>query len=101
MRLYLLWRLGGALKRGFQSATGAPTQESDPIDHPAIAAMSLRELADLPLRPDPLATRAPSHKTVDLEGLVDGQLYQSHENSGCRLNHALRLKQSHKSPLCA
>ena len=30
----------------------------DPIDHPAIAAMSLRELADLPLRTDPIATRA-------------------------------------------
>ena len=58
MRLYFLWRLGGALKCGFQSATGAPTQESDPIDHPAIAAMSLRELADLPLRPDPIPTRA-------------------------------------------
>jgi hypothetical protein len=58
MRLYFLLRLGGTLKRGFQSAAGAPTQESDPIDHPAIAAMSLRELADLPLRPDPIPTRA-------------------------------------------
>ena len=58
MGLHFLWWLSGALKRGFQSATGAPTQESDPIDHPVIAAMSLRELADLPLRTDPIATRA-------------------------------------------
>jgi hypothetical protein len=56
MRLYFFSRLGGALKRGVPSAAGAPTQ--DPIDHPAIAAMSLRELADLPLRPDPIPTRA-------------------------------------------
>ena len=71
MPLHFLWRLGDAFKRGFQSATGAPTQESDPIDHPAIAAMNLRELADLPLRRDPIATRAPSHKTVHLEGHID------------------------------
>jgi hypothetical protein len=58
MRLYFLSRLGGALKHGFHRAAGAPTQESDPIDHPAIAAMSLRELADLPLRPDPNPMRA-------------------------------------------
>jgi hypothetical protein len=99
MRLHFLYRLGGALKCGFQSATGAPTQESDPIDHPAIAAMSLLELADLPLRLDPIVTRAPSNKTVHLEGHIDGQLRQSPENSECRLNEALR--QSHKSPLCA
>src|SRR5262249_39534776 len=54
MRFYFLSRLVGALKRDFQSAAAAPTRESDPIDHPAIAAMSLRELADLPLRPDPI-----------------------------------------------
>ena len=58
MRLYFLSRLGGAFKRGFPSAAGVPTQESDPIDHPAIVAMSLRELADLPLWQDPISTRA-------------------------------------------
>jgi hypothetical protein len=58
MSLYFLSRFGGALKRGFPSAAGSPTQESDPIDHPAIVAMSLRELADLPLRPDPIPPRA-------------------------------------------
>ena len=42
MRLHFLWRLGGPRKRGFQSATGATIQESDPIDHPAIAAESPR-----------------------------------------------------------
>jgi hypothetical protein len=65
MGLHFLWWLSGALKRGFQSATGAPTQESDPIDHPVIAAMSLRELADLPLRTDPIATRAHRHGGVE------------------------------------
>ena len=58
MRLNFLSRLGSRFKRRFQSTAGAPTKESDPIDHPAIAAMSLRELADLPFRPDPIPTRA-------------------------------------------
>jgi hypothetical protein len=54
--LYFLSRLGDALKRGLAAAGRTPTQESDPIDHPEIAAMSLGELADLPLRPDPIPT---------------------------------------------
>jgi hypothetical protein len=33
------------------AATRLPDDYADPIDHPAIAAMDLRELADLPLAP--------------------------------------------------
>ena len=52
MTLYFLSRLAGALGRRLSEAARTPTRELDPIDHPAIAAMSSRELADLPLSPE-------------------------------------------------
>ncbi len=52
MRLYFFSQLGGALSRRLWKAVQAPARETGPIDHPAIAAMSLIELADLPLGPD-------------------------------------------------
>ncbi len=58
MRLYFFSQLGGALSRRVWKAVQAPPAETSPIDHPAIAAMSLIELADLPLGPDRGAPRA-------------------------------------------
>lgn len=52
MTLYFFSRLAAALDRRLAEAARAPAREMDPIDHPAIAAMSLAELADLPLGPD-------------------------------------------------
>jgi hypothetical protein len=48
MTLYFFSQAAEALKRILEEAP----RETDPIDHPAIAAMSLAELADLPLRSD-------------------------------------------------
>jgi hypothetical protein len=52
MALYFFSRLAGAFKRRLGEAARAPAPAKDPIDHPDIAAMSLAELADLPLGPD-------------------------------------------------
>lgn len=49
MTLYFLSRLAGGLARRLSAAGRVETRSCDPIDHPAIAAMSMRELADLPL----------------------------------------------------
>ena len=58
MGLYFFSRLGGAFRRRLRDVAQAPIDETDPIDHPAIAAMSMAELADLPLGPDWEALRA-------------------------------------------
>jgi hypothetical protein len=50
MRLYSASSLFGALRRWFAGAEPDICPAADPIDHPAIASMSLLELADLPLR---------------------------------------------------
>ena len=53
MTLYFSSQLAEVFKRIFEEAP----HEMDPIDHPSIAAMSLAELADLPLSPDRRAPR--------------------------------------------
>jgi hypothetical protein len=64
MSLHFLSRFGQTLRRRLAAATLAPVQATDPIDHPAIAAMDLRMIADLPLAPrrpvaeTPVAERA-------------------------------------------
>ena len=50
MRFYLDSSLVGALRRWLGEADSDIDPVRDPIDHPDIAAMSLLELADLPLR---------------------------------------------------
>ena len=52
MTLYFFSPIGALVGRLRDAALATPCREADPIDHPAIAAMSLRELADLPLRVD-------------------------------------------------
>ncbi|MBV8473652.1 MAG: hypothetical protein JO234_09570 [Hyphomicrobiales bacterium] len=52
MTLYFFSSFGALAGRLRDAALASPCREMDPIDHPAIAAMSLRELADLPLWPD-------------------------------------------------
>ena len=51
MSLHFLSRTARRLARRIADATQAPARGTDPIDHPAIAAMDLREIADLPLAP--------------------------------------------------
>jgi len=51
MSLYFLSRIARTLARRLAAATAAPERRFDPIDHPDIAAMDLRALADLPLAP--------------------------------------------------
>jgi len=51
MSLYFLSRAARTLARRLAEAARAPERGFDPIDHPAIAAMDLRALADLPLAP--------------------------------------------------
>jgi len=51
MSLYFLSQAARRLARRLAAATAAPERRFDPIDHPAIAAMDLRALADLPLAP--------------------------------------------------
>ena len=53
MSLHFLSRAARTLARRLAAAAQAPARRTDPIDHPAIAAMDLRELADLPLSPPP------------------------------------------------
>jgi hypothetical protein len=50
MRLYSASSLFGALRQWFGETEPDICPAADPIDHPDIAAMSLLELADLPLR---------------------------------------------------
>jgi len=56
--IYSLWRSAQRLAHRLGEAAEAPARQPDPIDHPAIAAMDLRQLADLPLRPPLRADRA-------------------------------------------
>jgi hypothetical protein len=75
MSLYFLSQAARALARRIAEAAQAPHFETDPIDHPAIAAMSLTELADLPLSPprpaparpacEPPAARAASYSAAN------------------------------------
>jgi hypothetical protein len=51
MSLHFLSRTARRLARRLVEAAQAPARETDPIDHPAIATMDLREIADLPLAP--------------------------------------------------
>jgi len=51
MSLHFLSRVARTLGRRLAAATQTPERETDPIDHPAIAAMDLRAIADLPLAP--------------------------------------------------
>jgi hypothetical protein len=53
MSLYSGSQFYDALKRWLVGAGPEIGSAMDPIDHPAIAVMSLIELADLPLRGDP------------------------------------------------
>ena len=46
-----LYSFSRRLARRLAAATATPERGFDPIDHPAIAAMGLREIADLPLAP--------------------------------------------------
>jgi len=64
MALHFFSTLADALKRRLDEATRAPAVEMDPIDHPAIAAMSPAELADLPLGPD-CYVRPAARRSVD------------------------------------
>ena len=62
--IYFLWRSTQRLARRLAEAAEAPAHYADPIDHPALAAMDLRQLADLPLRPPLRADRARSPAAV-------------------------------------
>jgi len=59
MSLHFLSRTARALARRLAEAAKAPARGFDPIDHPAIAAMDLREIADLPLAPIRPAAETP------------------------------------------
>ena len=63
MTLYFFSSFGALAGRLRDAALASPCREMDPIDHPAIAAMSLRELADLPLS---AAKTAPSRRRAPL-----------------------------------
>jgi hypothetical protein len=49
MSLHFLSQIAQRLARRLAAATQVPAHATDPIDHPAIAAMDLRAIADLPL----------------------------------------------------
>ncbi len=51
MSLHFLSQVARALAHRLAEAARAPERQTDPIDHPAIAAMDLRQIADLPLAP--------------------------------------------------
>lgn len=59
MSLHFLWQATRMLASRLAAAAQAPARGTDPIDHPAIAAMDLRELADLPLASPPRPAPAP------------------------------------------
>ena len=67
MRLYFFSQLVGTLVRRLLDFARPPIRETDPIDHPDIAAMSLTELADLPLWPDPSSQGAASAREARRE----------------------------------
>jgi hypothetical protein len=67
MRLYFFSQLGGTLVRRLLDFARAPIRETDPIDHPDIAAMSLTKLADLPLWPDQSSQGAASAREARRE----------------------------------
>jgi len=68
MSLHFFSRAAQRLARRLAEAATAPARQTDPIDHPAIAAMDLRAIADLPLAPPrpwaeaPRAERAAARK---------------------------------------
>jgi hypothetical protein len=74
MSPHFLSRTAQSLTRRLIAAAQAPAFDTDPIDHPAIAAMDLRALADLPLAPprpsaetpraERPAPRRPSHSAA-------------------------------------
>jgi hypothetical protein len=59
MSLHFFSRVAQAIARRLAEAATAPERGCDPIDHPAIAAMDLREIADLPLAPQRSRPEAP------------------------------------------
>jgi hypothetical protein len=59
MSLHFLSRTARRLAWRLVEAAQPPARETDPIDHPAIAAMDLREIADLPLAPPRPSAQAP------------------------------------------
>ena len=60
MSLHFLWQAAQTLGRRLAAAALAPAIATDPNDHPAIAAMDLRAIADLPLAPRRPLPKAPS-----------------------------------------
>lgn len=59
MSPHFISRFAQSLARRLVEAAQAPERLVDPIDHPAIAAMDLSALADLPLAPQRPAAEAP------------------------------------------
>ena len=59
MSLHFLSQAAQRLGHRLAAAALAPAIATDPIDHPAIAAMDLRAIADLPLAPQRSAAEAP------------------------------------------
>ena len=59
MSLHFLSQAVRTLAHHLAAAAQAPARGTDPIDHPAIAAMNLREIADLPLAPPHPRAEAP------------------------------------------
>jgi hypothetical protein len=59
MSLHFLSQVARELARRLAAAAQTPERAIDPIDHPAIAAMDLRAIADLPLAPQRSAAEAP------------------------------------------
>ena len=53
----MISELGKALLEPVDDGCEAETWQRDPLSHPVVAAMSLRELADLPLGHDPVGLR--------------------------------------------
>jgi hypothetical protein len=69
MSLHFLSQAARRLGRRLAAAALAPAPATDPIDHPAFAAMDLRAIADLPLsqsRPQAEAPRAEGAATRQL-----------------------------------
>jgi len=59
MSLHFFSRVARTLARRLAEAATEPARQADPIDHPAIAAMDLRQIADLPLAPRRPSAEAP------------------------------------------
>jgi hypothetical protein len=58
MSRHFLSQMAQRLALRLAAATQAPARAADPIDHPDIAAMDLRKIADLPLAPPRPRTEA-------------------------------------------